>query len=537
MPRWLHSLRDRLRRRQRQQRLESSLCDALVDQSRVAIMIFDEDNLLVRANEPARALTGWPLDEMLGKHYRNFIALPAELIEPGADYNRVLCSRLGTGAIEATRLDLLTRDGKVIPVMTSSAALRVHGQYRGWACFFWDIRRQIELEREALRRRQQAEELAAMAREIGMISEQDQRLSELLERACRVLDLDLAAWGMLDENREELIWTAAHGLGADQLLGPLRIVRNSPLIQTLMAGQTYIYSSGGILDPHLSPLPLHAFTVIPYRLRARSQGVLLGACRRAGALAGEDLLLFSHLGAYLSTAAENVQLLKDMRHLAVLEERQRLAGEIHDHIGQVLTFLGMRLHVVDKALAQNDLATAAEEVAGLRQVVASAHQEIRASLYDLRKSAQPRSPLLDRWKKLLDDFANRTGIATRIETPWRPTLVLPQPIEAQLTRILQEALANTRHHSGASTVTVQAHVDRATLFITIEDDGCGFDTTAPADPHRFGLTLMRERAAAIGARLTIQSARGQGTRISLELPLPSREEAEHEYEAVTHPAG
>lgn len=528
-------LRNRLLRR-KQKILEAALCGALVEQSRVPIMIFDQENRLIRANEPARTLSGWSLEEMLGKHYRNFLALPPEMVQPGADYNQRLCDQIGGGAMEARRLDLLTRDGQAIPIMASSAGLRVDGQLQGWVCFFWDVRRQVELEKEAQRRRQQAEGLAAMAREIGTLHEQRQRLSGLLERACRLLDLDLAAWGMLDENREELVWTAAHGPGSEQLLGPLRTVKNSPLVRTLLEGQTYNSASADGLDPYLSPLPMHTFVAIPYRLRARSQGVLLGAARRAGALRDDDLLLFSHLGAYLSTAAENAQLLKDMQHLAVLEERQRLAGEIHDHIGQVLTFLGMRLHVVEKALGQNDLATASEELAGLREMVATAHEEIRASLYDLRRSAQPRSPLMERWRHLLDDYAARTGIAARIETRHRPTVVLPQDVEAQLTRILQEALANTRQHSGASTVIVRAHVERATLHIAIEDDGCGFDPTAPADPHHFGLSLMRERAAAIGARIDISSARGRGTRISLALPLPRREEMEHEHEALAHPA-
>lgn len=536
MPCRVPGLRDRVRHRQ-QRAYTNELCGALVNQARVPIMLFDREGRLIRANESARAFTGRSLEEMLGRRCGDFLALPPGADEPGPGDDRELWNRICTGEPGTVRLSLRTRDGGEVPVMAVGTQLTVGGEPCGWACVFWDARRQVDLEREAQRRRQQIEGLAAMAREIGSLREQPQRLGGLLERACRLLDLDLAAWGMLDEYREELVWNAAHGPGADLLLGPLRTVGDSPLVRTLMTGRIYRYPGAGRPDPHLAPLPLRSFTAIPYRLGPRSQGVLLGASRRPGALVDDDLRLFNHLGAYLSTAAENAQLLRDMQHLAVLEERQRLAGEIHDHIGQVLTFLGMRLHVVERALAQDDLATAAEEVAGLRGVVASAHEEIRASLYDLRNDAPARSPLMDRWRQLLDAFAARTGIAVRIETPHRPMLVLPPTTEAQLTRILQEALANAQQHSGTSTVTVQARVERATLYITIADDGCGFDPSVPPDPHHFGLALMRERAQAIGARLHIESTRGRGTRISLEMPLPPRKEMEHEQEPPAHPRG
>lgn len=216
-----------------------------------------------------------------------------------------------------------------------------------------------------------------------------------------------------------------------------------------------------------------------------------------------------------------VQLLEQQRALAILSERERLARELHDDLGQVLAFISTQGEVIREMLANGQVTTAGPHVARLIQVADEAGADIRESILSLRApfSQQGLIPaLLD----YLQRYEQRYGLHTEILLPESGLEGAFEPVaEVQILRILQEGLANARKHSGACNMQVAfTHLD-GQVQITMRDDGIGFDVgLLQADSQRgFGLQFMRERAEAIGGSLEVRSAPGKGTCLVVKVPV------------------
>jgi signal transduction histidine kinase len=216
----------------------------------------------------------------------------------------------------------------------------------------------------------------------------------------------------------------------------------------------------------------------------------------------------------LNRMAEQLQrLLRDRQQLAVVEERNRLARDLHDSVKQQMFALTMlvgsaQLEVEDQSEAQRILAEA-------ERVASNAQQEMTALIQALRPVALTNKELGAALRELCGGWQQRTGIVCTVDVPDR--LTLAPDTEQQLFHIVQEALANIAKHSGASHVEVHASDDQNTLALRIRDNGRGFDV-ARAEGSGVGLSSMRERAESLGGSLLISSAAG-GTRIELRVPL------------------
>jgi PAS domain S-box-containing protein len=198
-------------------------------------------------------------------------------------------------------------------------------------------------------------------------------------------------------------------------------------------------------------------------------------------------------------------------------ERQRMARELHDQVGQNLTALGINLNILRPYLAQ------APEVAQasldeLLALVKETTSRIRGVMVDLRPPELDDYGLLSALRWYAEQVGTRTGLAIVVEgKDLYPRL--PSRQETALFRIAQEALTNVVKHAQATRATVSVKVDEETVRMTIVDDGVGFDLLNPgrtrAAPH-WGLLTMQERAQVIGARWHIESSPGQGTRVIVE---------------------
>ncbi len=208
--------------------------------------------------------------------------------------------------------------------------------------------------------------------------------------------------------------------------------------------------------------------------------------------------------------------------LAVLQERARVARDLHDGIGQVVGYAQMQAQAARAFLAQGEVAVADEYLAQL----SSAAHEARAALQERALSA-PRATadetgLLDALRQIVTQFQRRYGIAGEVAAlpGWREDAVEPAA-RAEVLRIIHEALSNTRKHAQARTVRATMGECDGRLRICIVDDGIGFDTArlTADDEHRFGLRSMRERAVSFGGNVVVQSAPGRGTRVSVSIPM------------------
>ncbi|MBP1703984.1 MAG: putative Signal transduction histidine kinase [Chloroflexi bacterium] len=218
------------------------------------------------------------------------------------------------------------------------------------------------------------------------------------------------------------------------------------------------------------------------------------------------------------------QLMEQQRALAMLQEREQLARELHDTLGQVFVFVNTQGQTIRRLLSQGDIATADEYTNRLVEVAREADVDIRESILGLRValSAQGFFPVLVEY---LAQYEKNYGIYTELERPETMLDAVFEPlIEAQLLRILQEALTNIRKHAGANHVRIAFASEDNCVRVTVQDDGLGFDPEAHSDPfsEHVGLRVMRERAEEVGGSLRVDSTPGRGTCVIVQIPVNSK---------------
>jgi PAS domain S-box-containing protein len=191
-------------------------------------------------------------------------------------------------------------------------------------------------------------------------------------------------------------------------------------------------------------------------------------------------------------------------------ERLRLARELHDELGGVLAGL-------KACLSRPAVSPQPEEVAYVLEQIDRLLGRVRDLSLDLRPPCLDGQGLLPALVELLDHFIARTGLSVHLEPAGIQERIAPD-LETAAYRIVQEALTNVSRHAGASRVTVRVWLDDTALTVQVEDDGRGFDPVSPTG-RGIGLIGMRDRAFSLGGEVTVDSARGAGTRVTAEFPL------------------
>ena len=235
-------------------------------------------------------------------------------------------------------------------------------------------------------------------------------------------------------------------------------------------------------------------------------------------LEGRTRTLLRGVGDLVGLALRTARLSEEGRELAVLEERTRLAREIHDTLAQQLTAIVLQLEAAEVFLDRDD-SRGRQVVVSARDQARSALAEARRSVWDLRPAPLDHTGLAAALRHEARRWQARTGIGARVRTQGLPApLALDPQTEVALFRIAQEALANVARHSHAGRVDIRLELRSGVLRLIVRDDGDGFAVGARS-PGRFGLVGMAERARLAGARLEIESSPGSGTRVTVRLPL------------------
>lgn len=255
---------------------------------------------------------------------------------------------------------------------------------------------------------------------------------------------------------------------------------------------------------------------VPVQLHDRLVGELNLFYRSAAVLSDDDRSLLETLASHLAGAIESRRAGALQREAAVAEERSLLARELHDSIAQGLSFLKIQTALLRGALDRGDQAQAARALAELDAGVRESLSDVRELLmhFRTRTNHEDIEPAL---RTTLRKFEHQTGLLTHLALHGQG-LPLPPDVQVQVLHVVQEALSNVRKHAGASAVWVD--VQRAPRWrVRVRDDGRGIAAApAGADETRVGLRIMRERAARIGAEVTVQPAPGGGTEVVLVLP-------------------
>jgi GAF domain-containing protein/HAMP domain-containing protein/anti-sigma regulatory factor (Ser/Thr protein kinase) len=260
---------------------------------------------------------------------------------------------------------------------------------------------------------------------------------------------------------------------------------------------------------------------VPLSAKGAVVGVLNAQSDRLNAFDQSDLVVLQALADQAAIAIETARLYEQAQQLAVMEERQRLARELHDAVTQTLFSASLIAEALPELWA-SDRNEGEQLLRELRQLNRGALAEMRTLLLELRPAALMESDLGDLLHQLGEAVAGRTGVPVSVSVNDRCTP--PSEVHVALYRIAQEALNNVVKHAKASQVSISLHctsnhadIDkegRQRVELHVSDDGCGFvpDNTPP---DRLGLGIIRERGHAIGATVQIESQPGQGTHVAV----------------------
>ena len=379
--------------------------------------------------------------------------------------------------------------------------------------------------------------LAAITQQLLAAGELDAVLRVVVESASRLCDASGAMVSLIDDSTRQARVVAAHGLPAVTVA---RLGADKPraLDGTFFSGSATeaalrqgkavaiedyaAWPASGARDASLGD-GVRALILAPLRVRDVPIGALSVTDRRWRRFTPEDVALVEALADQAALAIEQARLLQRSREAAGLEERARLARDLHDSVTQTVAGLGMLAQAaqVQHARGLPALSGTLERIGTLAK---EALAETRALLFELRPAALAEEGLAGALAKLV------AAVQVRVDLPisyaGTATTRLSPETELAIFRIVQEALANACKYARATAITVTVAEADGQLTVTVADDGVGFDPAAPVAPSAdarwggMGLRAMRERAAAAGLALRVDSAAGFGTRISVAAPLP-----------------
>jgi signal transduction histidine kinase len=222
------------------------------------------------------------------------------------------------------------------------------------------------------------------------------------------------------------------------------------------------------------------------------------------------------LAGHAAIAIENARLFEASRELSVMEERNRLARELHDAMAQNLFSLSLTAEAA-AGLVRTDPVRAAAELQRVQELAHQTQVELRSLVFGLRPPQLDRDGLVTTVGKHLEVLSRAHGLKSDLHS--RGDATLEPQVERELYRIVQEALSNVVRHAHARSLAVEIELGDPVVNVIVRDDGDGFDPGARnIRERRLGLTSMRERAESLGGSLRIDSSPGAGTTVRVEVP-------------------
>jgi signal transduction histidine kinase len=436
------------------------------------------------------------------------------------------------GLISAAHEVAQGRFGETIAADTGDEIEQLAGEFnamsRRLSASYHELEQRVEDRTTELKASSDAER--RRAEQFRVISDVGQRMTSLLavdELLDQIVQLIQQAFGYrhvgigLVED-DEVVYRAGAGpmwddpdvafrpqrlrIGRQGITGAVAESGKPLLIPDVRADDRYVEMAGSHARSELA-VPMIAKGVVI--------GVLDAQSTEPSAFDQSDVVVMQSLANQAAIAIENARLYERARGLAVLEERQRVARDLHDSVTQSLYAVTLYADGAARLLEARDVEAACGYLSHLRQTARGALAEMRLLIFELRPPELEKVGLAAALQARLDSVEGRAGLATRLSV--QDDVRAPPHVEEAFFRIAQEALNNALKHARARSVEVSLtrHDDR--LRLAIEDDGIGFDPDSAEESGGFGLRSMRERAAQIGASFELASAPDQGTRITVEV--------------------
>lgn len=375
--------------------------------------------------------------------------------------------------------------------------------------------------------RQRNRELAILneiAQALNRAMELDEALHSTLDRMLDLFALQTGWIWLLHEETGAPYLAAARQLPPALAENPERMEGSCYCLDTYRAGDLEGAANVNVITcSRLSNLVdgtdgLRYHSSIPLYAHGKQLGVMNVASGNWRELSPEDLRLLYTVGDLLGMAIERIRLYRRSVQMGAIEERNRLAREIHDTLAQGLAAVALHLESADAMLdAGSDRKRVQRGVQQALGLTRANLEEARRSVLDLRAAPLEGRTLAAALAALARQLAEKEGLAIDFSTTGahRP---LPVRVETGLYRIAQEALNNVSQHAEASEVTVRLLTTPEEIRLTVADDGRGFDPDEIAH-NRYGLVGLNERARLLGGRLHLETTPGAGTRLEVIIPM------------------
>jgi nitrate/nitrite-specific signal transduction histidine kinase len=374
--------------------------------------------------------------------------------------------------------------------------------------------------------------LISTGRRIAELEHVDDILLFIVDTVRKLLMADFAGVAILDETRANLELRCLSTAAETSLVTEPPQVISNPLIQEVLGSFHSYCSPAGEPAARLQGLCLQSdakagsAAIVPLLMENTAMGVMWVARGTEQPFTETDLVWLEGMGDQVEIAIQHGLMTAQLQSLSVVEERGRIAREMHDGLAQVLGYLNLQVQTLGSLLKQGKEAQLQQELAQMRQAVQTANADVRENILSLRTTLSTDTDLASAVEEYLQEFGIQTGIETSLSYEVEGQLQLASMAEVQLVCILQEALTNVRKHARASHVSVSISRNQCRqgeeILMRVQDNGVGY---APSGSKRsFGVQTMRERAQSVSGRLAIQSKPGEGTRVECRLP---RLPAEH----------
>lgn len=481
-------------------------------------------------SEGALDLTGYPPSRLAGNADFSFV----DLIHPD---DRGAIQRDIEAAIAATRpfhltYRIRTKDDTEKWVLEQGRAVHdTAGTVVALEGIVIDVTERIQsrqiLEQRVEERTRELATLLEIARNVGATLELAPLLGLILDELKAAVDYHGA--GILIQQHGVLVQAAGRGPlpertaeGITVSLADARLIREildrgEPLVvgdvwadDPLAREYRHVVSERWLRDrPYV-----RSWAGVPLQVRNRTLGMMVVAYAEPNHFTARDVELLTAVAAQAAVAIENARLYEAAADSAALEERQRLARELHDSVSQALFGIGLGARTA-RTLLDQDPAKAVAPIDYVLSLAEAGLAEMRALIFELRPEALAQEGLVAALKKQAAAMRARYGIAVEASLP--AAIEAPQPVQEAIYRIAQEALHNIVKHARATTVSVEVAGEGGVTTLRIVDDGVGFDPGG-SFPGHLGLRSMAERAEKLGGALAIASARGEGTTIRVSIP-------------------
>lgn len=500
----------------------------IVENSVDGVVMVDQEGFVVLWNAGQERITGVSAGEALGKLIWDILweLTPAQRRTPtfGERLRQRLLSAISAEANSSPTPSL------EIEIERASGELRIvqqftfvfataHGPRLG--CVFRDVTDLRQAARSLLRRNAELNLVNRINGVLASTFDLGQVRKTVLKEIVQLLHVRGASIWLVDETGREL--TCVQSLNQAGEPVPSATLAQWQLLaahvfrlgQTLVTPDATKGEQAQAANMAADDIPAtQTFACAPMRLRESMLGVLLLEYQEIKRVSAADISILESIAAAVASAFENVALYQKAQQLAILQERQRLAITLHEAINQSLFSAGLITEVLPR-LIERDPVQAGIAVQDLRRLLRGAVTDLREVLVELQPSLVDHADFDDLLRQLAAGYTGRTGTTVAINITAKVTF--PARVQEALYQVCREIFTNIAKHADATQVWVGLTRKSEGVAIVIRDNGCGLDLSRVQAGH-FGLSMMQQQTARIGATFSIVSEIRQGTEISILVP-------------------